>query len=73
MKNKLEIHLVMDADNETSLNISTHLNYIEAKDMTLVLLNHLGNAFSKTTGEKAAFLKDIHDEMENLMLYWILN
>lgn len=72
MKNKLEIHLVMDADDEASLNISAHLNYTEAKDATLVLLNHLGNAFTKTSVEKLAFLKSIHDEMEKLILNFLL-
>lgn len=72
MENKLEIHLVMDADDETLLNISAHLNYIEAKATTLVLLNHLGNAFTKTPVEKLAFLKSIHDEMEKLILNFLI-
>ncbi|MDE7365704.1 MAG: hypothetical protein K2N27_12660 [Ruminococcus sp.] len=72
MKNKLEIHLVKDAEDETSINISANLSYIEAKAATLALLNHLGNAFTKTSVEKLAFLKSIHDEMEKLILNFLL-
>lgn len=73
MKNKLEIHLVVNTDDETSIEINAHLKGFEAKAATLALLDNMGNTFTKTPVEKAAFLKSVRDAMGKLILKTLLD
>lgn len=71
MKNKLEIQAVMKADGAVSLEITANLNGLEAKVVTLGLLDNM--AFTKNPLEKAEFLKSVHDAMEELIIKTLLD
>lgn len=74
MKNKLEIQAVMKADGAVSLEmITAYLNGLEAKVVTLGLLDNMANAFTKNPLEKAEFLKSVHDAMEELIIKILLD
>lgn len=73
MKNKLEIQAVMKADGAVSLEITANLNGLEAKVVTLGLLDNMANAFTKNPLEKAEFLKSVHDAMEELIIKTLLD
>ncbi len=68
MKNKLEINYIVDAEGKGYCRVNVHATGLEAKTLTLGLLDHMANAFTKTPIEKIVFLKSIHNEMGKLIL-----
>ncbi|MDE5855185.1 MAG: hypothetical protein K2H19_09025 [Ruminococcus sp.] len=73
MKNKLEVHFIMNANDDVSIEITAHLKGFEAKAATVAILDSMAQACSRTFIEKAAFLKSVQDAMGKLILKTLLN
>lgn len=74
MENKLELHFIASSDGKICLEVKAgHINGLEAKVMTLGLLDNMANAFTENILEKIGFLKSVHDGIEKLMLETLLD
>lgn len=69
MDNKMEVHLIVNACGDASIELSAHnMKGSEAKTALLALINSIAGSFSENSLEKAAFLKAVQDSMEKLIL-----
>ncbi|MDE7105026.1 MAG: hypothetical protein K2O36_04010 [Ruminococcus sp.] len=73
MKNKLEVHFIMNANDDVSIEITAHLKGFEAKAATVAILDSMSQACSRTFIEKAAFLKSVQDAIGKLILKTLLD
>ncbi|MDE5945959.1 MAG: hypothetical protein K2G63_01430 [Oscillospiraceae bacterium] len=73
MKNKLEIYFIVDADDNVSVEINAHLKGFEMKAATLMLIDNISEAVTKTPVEKLTFLKAVQDTMKPLILMNLLD